>query len=97
MYFRGVLDNDTTTRYRMYLNGSGVKKLQSIRVYVILQTGMELAEYFTILNYAIPRPQNESKSKDRRTVAGKGVKPAPTFVLPSNNKGRVVKEPPLVC
>ena len=51
-----VLDNDTTTRDKIYLNGLGMKKGKSGGASMILKTGIEVAQDYTVLNYGPPRP-----------------------------------------
>ena len=53
---REVLDNDNTTRDIFLLNGSGITKGKSGGVSMMLKTGMEVAQYYTILNYGPPIP-----------------------------------------
>ena len=48
---RKVLDNDTTTRDKFYLNGLGMKKGESGGVSIMLKTGMELVQYYTVFSY----------------------------------------------
>ena len=47
---RGVLDSDTTTRDKIYLNGLGVTKVESIGLFMILKTEMEVSQYYTVFN-----------------------------------------------
>ena len=54
---RGVLENDTKTREKNYLNGLNMKKVESGGVSIILKTGTEVAQYYTIFNYGPPIPQ----------------------------------------
>ena len=48
--FIRFLDNDTTKRYKMYLNRLGLIKVESGGVNMMLKTGMEVAQYYTIFN-----------------------------------------------
>ena len=50
-----VIDNDTTTRDKMSLNGLNLTKGQAISVYVMPKTGMEVSEYCTVFNYGPTR------------------------------------------
>ena len=61
---REFLDNDTTTRDKITLNGLGMKKDKSISVSVIMKIGTEVAEYCTVLNYRPPIPQKGVGSED---------------------------------
>ena len=54
---REVLENYTTTRYKSYLNGLGIKKCESGGVYMMMKTGMEMTQYYNVFNYGPPRPQ----------------------------------------
>ena len=56
---REVLDNDTTTRDKIYLNGLGITIDESGGVSVILKTGMEVEKYYTVFNY---EPQYHRKT-----------------------------------
>ena len=49
---RKVLDNNTTTRDKFYLNGLGMKKGESGGVSILFKTGMEVAQYYTVLLFA---------------------------------------------
>ena len=49
-----VLDNETTKRDNTPLNGLGMTKGKYRGVSVMLKTGMEVAQYFTIFNYRPP-------------------------------------------
>ena len=70
---REVLDNDTTTREKSYLNGLVMKKVVSM----MLKIGMEVAQYYTVFNFVLPSPQKYLNAQDITTVAGPGMKPAP--------------------
>ena len=48
---REVIENATTTRCKMDLNGLESTKGQSISVNLIKKTGMEVEEYCTFLTY----------------------------------------------
>ena len=52
--FREVIDNDTTTRDKMSLNGLKATKGQPISVSMMLKTGMEAPEDHNNLNYGPP-------------------------------------------
>ena len=54
---REVLDNNTTTRDKSYLDGLGMKKGESGRVSMMVKTGMGVSKYYNIFNYRPPRPQ----------------------------------------
>ena len=55
---------------------------------MMLKTGMEVEKYCTVFNYEPPRTQEEEKPKYMTILAGPGVNPEPTFVLPWNSKGK---------
>ena len=86
-----LLENDNTPRCKISLNGLGMKKAKSGGTSMMLKTGMELAQDYTIFNYVLPIPQKDLKSQDRTIVAGPGMNPAPKFVLPGHNKEKVGK------
>ena len=67
---RKVLENDTTTKDKIFLNGLGMKKGKSIGTSIMLKTVMEVAQYYTIFNYAPLIPQKDSKYQDITIVAG---------------------------
>ena len=83
---RKVLDNDTTTRDKFYLNGLGMKKGESGGVSIMFKTGMEVAQYYTVFNCGPPRPQKYLKPQYITIVAGPGMKPVPKFILPGHSK-----------
>ena len=56
---REVIENDTTTIYKIPLNGLKVTKFQSISASMMNKNGMEVAESCTILNYGPPISQNK--------------------------------------
>ena len=89
---RKVLDNDTTTRNTISLNGLGVTKGQSTSVYVMLKTGMVLSEDHTIFNYGTTILHKGLKYKDRKVVVRPRVNKTPTFVILGNDKGISVQE-----
>ena len=47
---REVLDNDTTTRDKSYLNGLNMTKGESGGVSMMLKTGMEVAQHYNVFN-----------------------------------------------
>ena len=53
---------------------------------MMLKTGMEVAQDYTILNYRPPRPQKDANSQYRTVVAGTGLKLAPKLFLSGNSK-----------
>ena len=91
---REVLDNDTTTKYKSYLNVLGMTKGESGGVFMMLKTGMEVAQDYTAFNYGPPRPQKYLNPQDRKIVAGPGMNLAQKFVLPGHSKEKVGKETP---
>ena len=91
---RGVIENDTTPRDKISLNGLGIKKGKSGVASMMLKIVMEVAQYYNVFNYGPPRPQKDLKSQDRKIVAGPGMKPETKFVLPGNIKEKFGKENP---
>ena len=91
---RKVLENDTTTKDKIFLNGLGMKKGKSIGTSIMLKTVMEVAQYYNFFNYRNPIPQKYLKSQDRTIVAGPGMNLAPKFVLSGHSKEKVGKETP---
>ena len=71
-----------------------MKKGESGGVSMILKTGMEVSQYYTVFNYRPPIPQKDLKPQDRKIVAGPGMKPAPIFFLPEHSKEKFGKETP---
>ena len=53
---REVLYNDITPRDKISFNGSGMTKLKVEGLFMIMETGMEVAQYYTFLNYGRPSP-----------------------------------------
>ena len=48
---REVIDNDTTKRAKIYLNGLDMTKGESGSAYMMIKTGMVVAQYYTVFNY----------------------------------------------
>ena len=90
-----VIDNYTTTRNKIFSNGLGATKGQSGDVSMMLKTGMEVAQGYTVFNYGRPRAQKDTKYKDRTIVAGPGAHLAPKMVLSRNSKDKFGKDPPI--
>ena len=63
-----ILDNGTTTRDNVLLNGLGTKKGKSGGVSMMPKTGMEVAQDYTVFKYGPPRPKKDVKYQDRTTV-----------------------------
>ena len=53
---REVLDNDTKPIDKIYLNGLGTTEGKSGGASIMLKTGMEVAQYYTVFNYGPPIP-----------------------------------------
>ena len=53
---REVVDNETTPRDKISLNVLGTKKVKYGGTYMMLKTGMEVAQDYTIFNYGPPIP-----------------------------------------
>ena len=53
---RGILDNFTTTRDKIYLNVLGMKKCESRGVSTMINTGLEVSQYYNVFNYVPPIP-----------------------------------------
>ena len=70
---REVLDNDTTPRDKISLNGLGMKKVEFRVVSIMLKTGMEVDQYYTVFNYINPIPQKNVKHQDgKNSVRARG-------------------------
>ena len=91
---REVLENDTTPRGKTPLNGLGMTKGKSVGAYMMLKTGMEVDQYYTVFNYRPPIPQKDLNYQDRTIVAHPGMNLAPNFFLLGHSKEKVGKEPP---
>ena len=61
---------------------------------MMLETGMEVAQDYTVFNYVLPIPQKYLKSQVRTIVANPGINPATEFVLQGHSKEKTGKEPP---
>ena len=59
----------------------------------MLETGMEVAQDYTVFNYVLPIPQKYLKSQVRTIVAQPGMNPSPKFLLPGHSKEKTGKEP----
>ena len=92
-----VLDNEITPRDKISLNGLGMKKGKAGGLSMMLKTGMEVDQDYTVFKYGPPSPQQVIKSQGRAILAQAGMKPAPKFVLPGHNKEEIRKEPPPIC
>ena len=69
-------------------------KGESIGLSMMMKTGMQVFQYYTVFNYVPPRPQKYLKTKDRTIVSGPGMKLAPKMVPPGNRKDKFGKETP---
>ena len=78
----------------MSLNGLGVTRGESGGVSMMLKTGMEVAQYYSVFKYGPPRPQNDINSQDKTIVVGQRVNLAPKFVIRGKSKDKVSKESP---
>ena len=86
-----VINNDTTTRDNISLDSLDMTKGKSVSASMMLKTGMELAQDYTVFNYKPPRPQKDLKSQDRTIVTDPGMKPVPKIILSVNIKEKVGK------
>ena len=59
---------------------------------MMLEIGIDMAEYCTVLKYGTTIPQQVLNPKDITIVAAPGVKPETTFVLPGKVKGKFGQE-----
>ena len=91
---REVLANDITPGDNISLNGPVMIKLKAIGLSIMLRTVMEVDQDYTVFNYGPPSPQKDIKSQGRKIATQSGMKTSPKFVLPENNKEKIVKEPP---
>ena len=53
---REVINNEITPRYKIFLNGLGMTKGKAGGLSMILKTGIEVAQYYTVSNYGTPFP-----------------------------------------
>ena len=53
---------------------------------MVLKTGMEVAQYFTVFNYGHTSPQKYLKSQGRTKVPQAGMNPAPIFFSQGTTK-----------
>ena len=74
---REVIDNGIAPREKISLNGLGMKKVKSGGLSMILKTGLEVDQDYTIFNYGPPIPQKDLKSQYRTILSGPGMNPAP--------------------
>ena len=58
---REFIENDTTKRDKISLNGLGEKIGKYVGASMVLKTVMEVAQYYTISNYRPQRPQKDVK------------------------------------
>ena len=58
---REVLDNDTISRDKISLNGLGVEKCESVGAYIILKTGIEVDQDYTIFQLRTPNTTERLK------------------------------------
>ena len=73
-----VLDNNITTRdEKISLNGLGITKGEYLDVSMMLKIVKEVAQYYTVFEHGLPRPQKDLNCQDRTIVAGPGMNPAP--------------------
>ena len=61
---KGVIDNDTTTRYNIFPQWVRDKKRKTRRAVYDAETEIEVAQYYTVLKYRPPRPHKDLKSQD---------------------------------
>ena len=61
---------------------------------MILKTGMELAQDYTVFNCGHPRPHKYLKSQGITIMAQPGINPAPNFFFPRHIKEETGKAPP---
>ena len=88
-----VLDNDTTPRDKISLNGLEMKKGKYGGASMMLKTGMEVPQDYSFFNYRPPRPQKDLKSQDITIVVGPGMKPEPHFFYQCTAKRGLVSKP----
>ena len=69
----------------------GDKKSKSIIIPMMLKTGVEVAENWTVFNYGPPRPQKGVKFIDRKIMVETGVNLTSESVISGNNKGGIGK------
>ena len=93
---REVLDNGIVPRDKISLNGLGIIKGKAGCLSMMLKTGLEVAQDYTVFSYGPQRPQKYLKPQNKKILAGPGMKPAPKFVLPEHIKEKTEKDPPQI-
>ena len=88
---REVIEIDTTIRDKNAFSGLGMTKHKSGRVSVMMKTGMEVSQDYTVFNYGPSIPHKYVNHQERKKVPGLGVKTALRFVLPGNSNDKVGK------
>ena len=63
------LGNKITPRDNIYLNGLVMTKGNAGGLYMMMKTGMEVDQDYTIFNYGPPIPQKDLKSQGRTILA----------------------------
>ena len=91
---REVLDNNIAPRYKISLNGLVITKCKAGGLSMMLKTGLEVDQYYTVFNYGPPSPQKDLKSQEITVVSGPGMKPAPIFSLPGHRREKTEMETP---
>ena len=71
---REVLDNEIAPREKISLNGLVITKGKSIGLSMMLKTGLEVAQYYTVFNYGPTSPHKYLNSQDITIVSGTGMK-----------------------
>ena len=61
---------------------------------MMMKTGMEVTQYYTIFNCGPPIPQKELNPQDRTIVAGARMKPVPIFFSQGTSKIKLGRKPP---
>ena len=67
---REVIENDITTRDKNSLHGLEMKKGKYGGASIMLKTGMEVAQVYTVFNYRPPIPQKDLKPQDKKKCQG---------------------------
>ena len=91
---RGVLENDTTPRDKIYLTRLGMTEGKYGGASMVMKTGMEFTQDYTAFSYGPPSPYKYLNHQNIAMVAVPGVKTAPKTILPGNIKDKFRKEPP---
>ena len=89
----GVLDNELEPRDKISLNELVMTKCKARGLSMMLKTGMEVAQDYTVLNCGHPRPHKYLKSQGIKIMAQPRMNPEP-IVFTGHRKEKTEKDPP---